>query len=103
MRKCLIAPEAREDIHEILAYIRKERLSAAIRLRENFEKKWQLLREFPKSGPRHPEFGPSVRILVVGNYVIFYRLIPDGVLVTQVCDGRCDLPKVFRGILEPDE
>lgn len=49
----------------------------------------------PESGRKRPDLAPDLRSLPVGNQVIFYRPIPDGIQVIRVLHGARDIPAVF--------
>ena len=38
-----------------------------------------------------PELGPSLRSFPVGNYVVFYVPLPDGIEIVRVMNGRQDI------------
>ena len=43
------------------------------------------------------ELGESLRSFPVGNYVIFYRAMQDGIEVVRVLSGFRDIPNLFTG------
>jgi len=53
------------------------------------------LRRFPKGGEACPQFGDDMRWYPTGNYVIFYRLIENDILVMRVLDGRRNVDEAF--------
>ena len=52
--------------------------------------------EFPHSGSIRSELGGGTRSFAVGNYVIFYRPIPDGIRLLRVLNAARDIRKAFH-------
>jgi toxin ParE1/3/4 len=50
-----------------------------------------MLAEFPEIGTLREDIGPSVRVLVVGNYLVLYRARDDRVDIVRVLHGARDL------------
>ena len=50
----------------------------------------------PYVGRHREELSPRLRSLPVGNYVIFYRPMEDGIEVARVLHGARDLPPLFE-------
>jgi len=95
-------PQALKDVRDIYVRIGLEQPQAAERFFDSFERKAKLLAEQPRMGARHPEIGPSARMLVDAPFLILYETIPDDddmpverVQIVRVVDGRRDL----RGLL----
>jgi toxin ParE1/3/4 len=83
------------DLVEILLYIRRDNPRAARRLLETIDNKLQLLAEFPGLGRPREELTKSLRSFPIGNYVLFYRPIKDGIQLIRVLHGGRDLPRQF--------
>ena len=49
----------------------------------------------PEVGRQRPDLAPNLRSLPAGNYVIFYRPIPDGIQLIRVLHGARDIPAIF--------
>jgi toxin ParE1/3/4 len=70
--------ESRQDVKEIWRYIAADNRSAADRLRQAFFDRVKLLERLPLAGPRFKiTVQGDIRQLVVGNYRIFYLVVPD--------------------------
>ena len=52
--------------------------------------------DHPLAAEARPDLAPGLRASPVGNYVIFYRPIHDGIEVVRVLHGARDIPAVFR-------
>jgi toxin ParE1/3/4 len=84
-------PQAIRDADEILAYVAPDNAAAAERLAERLARATDRLADFPESGAPHPEIDIGVRGIVVGRYLILYRVGPDSVDILRVVHGARDL------------
>lgn len=85
----------KHDLGEILDYIAKDNLDAAIKHRQRLEKRWLVLLDQPRMGAKRDEIEPNLRSITEGHYVIFYRIVPDGIQVVRVLHGYRDPHRVF--------
>ena len=99
MKQYRVSDVARADLDEIWVYIAQDNPDAADRLIRAIVSRFPMLASMPEMGRQREELAARLHSFPIGNYIIFYHLIPGGVVVTQVCDGRRDLPSVFRGTL----
>jgi len=60
------------------------------------------LADYPRLGPRRPDIGPAVRVLVEGHYLIIYEHHPntdtgpvDVVDIISVIHARRDVAQLF--------
>jgi toxin ParE1/3/4 len=88
-------PEAEADLINILVYVGRQSARPADRLAATIDQKCQMLAEFPDRGTSCEDLAPGLRYFPVGKYLIFYRLIPDGIEVIRVVHGARDLPSLF--------
>ena len=95
MSDYFLSAPARRDIDDIEAFIRARNPSAARRLLRSLRETFRLLAETPGAGRAREEFGPGVRSLPVGSYVVFYRETPGGISILRVLHGRRDIEQVF--------
>ena len=66
---------ARENLLEMVAYVKMESAQAAIHLAEKIKEKVSRLSKFPYSGRLVPEFpNANLREVITGNYRIIYRV-----------------------------
>jgi plasmid stabilization system protein ParE len=94
--KIQFTPSARKQFLSALAYIRKDKTTAAINFRNKIEKILRRLEEFPESGRIIPEF-PELpyREVILPPYRFFYKIKGGIVWIIAVWHGA-QLPK------EPD-
>ena len=90
------SPLAEEDYREIWVYIAKDNPGAADALLRRIDAKLELYASQPRMGTTRDTLAPGLRSFPVGNYLIFYRPIPEGIEVIRVLHGARDL----RGQLE---
>jgi toxin ParE1/3/4 len=53
-------------------------------------------------GKRRDELVTNVRSFPVGNYLIFYRPVNQGIEVLRVLHGARDIPSIFEHSLEDE-
>ena len=80
-------PRARTDAVEIWAYIAQDNVDAADDLIDQIESRLASLSRMPESAESVPYIGPDVRRSSVGNYVIYYRPVNNGIQVLRVLHG----------------
>ena len=93
---CTITPTASRDIESILDYLaEKVSIEKAEQILEKINSKLQLLVKFPQIGRRRDELYPGLRSVPLGDYLIFYRLVSEGIEVMRVVGGYRDLEGLF--------
>jgi toxin ParE1/3/4 len=83
------------DLVEIALRIAEDNPPAADRWLDTIGEKCAVLARMPKPGRRRADLAPELRSLPVGNYVIFYRPISDGIQVIRVLHGARDIRMLF--------
>lgn len=100
MSRILRTPQTKQDLLDIGEYIAQHNQQAAFDFLDEMEAKFHLLAANPKIGQLCADLAsdlPSdLRQFPVGNYVIFYRPLADGIVIYRVLHGRRDLPQVFQ-------
>lgn len=99
MSRILRTLESKQDYLDIWTFIATDNEAAADRVVERFDAALHLLANAPGLGPRREEFGVGVRSFLVGQYLIFYRAIDDGIELLRVLHGARDLRQV---VSKPD-
>jgi len=93
-----LLPIAEEDLINIIDFIAEDKPSAAEKMADQFEKSLKLLEIYPQSGriARQKELARlGYRYFVVGNYLIFYVIRPQFVLVHRILNGARDYLKLL--------
>ncbi len=79
--------QAEEDLIAIWLYIAKDSLTVADKLLVKFENVFEILIEQPEFGAARPDIAPELRYFPVESYLIFYRIIADGIEIVRVVHG----------------
>jgi toxin ParE1/3/4 len=102
MPKLLWSDEALEDMMNIYVFIGTNNPDAAERMYTTFEARAKSLLVHPRLGVRRRELTPWARLLIEGNYFIFYRTHPDtdlgdvsAVEIMRVVHAKQDLMRVL--------
>jgi toxin ParE1/3/4 len=96
MSQYRLTEEADNDLIEIWLHISQDNLESADKFLETLVEKFALLAGQPKIGRARPELAPRLRSFPAGRYIIFYRLIPDGVEIARILHSRRDIESVFE-------
>ena len=97
MSRYRLSEQCRADLDDIWLYIGSDNAAAADRFIDELVGKFQTLAAQPGIGRTRDELGESLRSFPVGNYIIFYRAVRDGIEVVRVLSGFRDIPNVFTG------
>jgi len=95
----LRTPASRNDIVEILLYIRRENRPAARRVHTAIDETLRFLAEYPHVGKKREELAPHLRALPVRryrNYIVFYRPMVNGIEVIRVLHGARDSHQLLK-------
>lgn len=84
-------PQARLDLLEIWQFIADDNVTAADRFLDRIEHALTMLRDNPLAGRARPELAAELRSFPVGNYVLFYRPLPDGIELIRALNGYKDI------------
>lgn len=95
MPQVIRTPAAEDDLWEIVLYIAQDNEEAAFRLADEIDRRFQMLADVTGAGQARPELLPEVRSFPVGNYLIFYRPMSDGVEILRVLHGARNLRRLF--------
>ena len=97
MKRYLINVLASLDLNEITDYyFTTNNIEAGERFFQDFSRRCQQLVNFPNLGRSYIEIRPNLRGLPLDGYIIFYRLLEDGIEILRVVSGRRDIPSLFQ-------
>lgn len=88
---------AEQDIEEILTYLDDHSRPAARRFLKAPKSTTESLSQMPEMGRKREELAPGLRSFNADKYLLFYRPIPEGILLIRVTHGSRDLPGLFEG------
>ena len=86
---------AEADLVEIWLYIAEDNPPAADALLDDIDRKCDLLARNPHLGQARPDIAPDLRYFPAGNYLILYRITPEGVEIVRVVHGARQLTNLF--------
>jgi toxin ParE1/3/4 len=96
-----ITPQAQQDLRSIWRGLAEfSGLAIADQRLATIEQKFQLLSQFPRSGPSRDDLRPGIRSSLAGEFVIFYRVDEQFFEVVRVLHGRSDIEALFS---EPEQ
>ena len=95
MSHYVISPSASRDLNTIADYFLTRNIEAGEKLFQEFNQKCKNLAKFPNMGKSYAHIKLSLRGLPLDGYIIFYRVINDGVEILRVVSGRQDLEALF--------
>jgi toxin ParE1/3/4 len=84
------------DLDRIYDYVARDNLRAAADLLRELDSSIKLLADQPKLGRKYPY--RRLRLLLHGNYLIFYRERPGTIEIVRVIDGRRNIPDILDEI-----
>jgi toxin ParE1/3/4 len=96
MARVLRSPLAEEDFREIWRYIAQDNPGAADGLLRRIDEKLSLYAENPRMGTTREHWSPGLRSFPVGRYVVFYRIVAEGIEVVRALHGMRDLPSLLK-------
>ncbi|MGP1385022.1 MAG: type II toxin-antitoxin system RelE/ParE family toxin [Thainema sp.] len=96
MSRYVINVLASQDLNEIADYFAANSLEAGEKFFRAFNRKCQQLVAFPSSGKSYATIRPELRGLSLDGYIIFYRILDDGIEILRVVSGRRDFPSLFE-------
>ncbi len=88
-------PLAEADLDDIWWCIAQDNSDAADMLLDKIEERLQTLAQFPNMGINRDELMTSLRSLPIGNYMIFYLPLDDGIEVVRVLSGMREIDPLF--------
>ncbi len=89
-------PRAELDLLDIWNYIADNSLDRADEFLDRVEEKLAMLARNPGLGRRREELLAGLQSFPIGNYIVFYREIRDGIDVIRILRGSRDVEEIFR-------
>ena len=96
MSRYVINVLASQDLNEIADYFAENNIEAGERFFHGFNRKCQQLVAFPNSGKSYAVIHPGLRGLSLEGYIIFYRILDDGIEILRVVSGRRNFLSLFE-------
>lgn len=95
MPRLLKRPEAESDLDEIWWYIAQDSPLNADRFLDRIQERCLALADFPQMGMGRDELKQGLRSHPVGNYLIFYFPLEDGIDIIRVLHGSRDIESLL--------
>jgi toxin ParE1/3/4 len=96
MKPYRLTKAADADLTAIFDYIAADSEAAAIEMIHSIRDVLGNLAEYPQIGRPRGEFGRGLRSVIVGQYVIYYRVVAKQVVVARVLHGAQHADRQFR-------
>jgi toxin ParE1/3/4 len=93
--RCVFSRLAEADLEAIGDYIAKDNPGRALSFVHDLRDRCRAIVQHPRSAPLRPALGRGIRMVVFGNYLIFYRQDRDGVIIERILHGARDLEGLF--------
>ena len=97
MSRFILAPQAARDIEQIVQYIAKESVNAALDLEDQLLENFRHLASFPTSGHTRNDLAGDRDLLFwpTGKYLILYRAKAAEIEIAAVLHPARDIPKIL--------
>lgn len=95
MPRLLKRPEAESDFDEIWWYIAQDSPHNADRFLDHIQERCLALAGFPQMGISRDELKAGLRSHPVGNYMIFYFPLKDGIDIVRIINGSRDIENLL--------
>jgi toxin ParE1/3/4 len=95
MSRYVINILASRDLNEIADRFAETNLEAGEQFFGDFNRKCKQLVAFPNSGKSYAEIRSDLRRLSLDGYILFYRILEDGIEILRVVSGRRNFPSLF--------
>ncbi|WEK04771.1 MAG: type II toxin-antitoxin system RelE/ParE family toxin [Candidatus Devosia phytovorans] len=89
---------AKQDRQDIWLYIANDSVRAADDIIDSIIAVSQRAGDYPESGQPRPELGDGIRSIPLGNYVIYYRLLPRAVFVLRILHAARNAKEALKNL-----
>lgn len=87
MTRVVLTDSAKQDRLDIWIYVAADNLDAADRLLDEIDEALRLLAGAPGLGRARNDIAPGLRYFPIGNYLILYEVLPEGITVVRLVHG----------------
>jgi toxin ParE1/3/4 len=96
MAEILFRRIASRELQQIADRIALDDAAAAQRFRDSIVRRINVLRQFPESARPRPEFGPNIRTIPIGRYIVILRVQLAKITILRIVHGARDLPRLIK-------
>ncbi len=93
--KVVLSPIAETDLEEIGDYIALRNPAHAVTFVREIRQRCDNIAQAPEAGPRRDDVAPGIRMVVHGNYLVFYRILADQIRIERVLHGARDIVRLL--------
>lgn len=97
LRRLRLTPEAEDDLREILQYTQE---TWGLRQRDTYramvKRTFRHLARFPGLGRLRDELSPNLRSYPLGQHLIFYEVVADGLIILRILHSGRDIKCEFE-------
>lgn len=95
MARIAYSSRACSDIEQIACYIASDNPAAADRWLDSIDRTLDLIGTQPLTGQKVDHLMPGLRCHSHGQYVLYYKLLDDGLLLHRVLHGARKIEDIF--------
>jgi toxin ParE1/3/4 len=103
MSRFKISTGAAQDLENIWSYVASNNIAAADNLFDKLREKFAKLAKFPQMGQGCDYLAASLRSFTVGSYLIFYRILDEGIEIVRIIHGSQDIEQIFKEVENTEE
>jgi toxin ParE1/3/4 len=96
MAEVVFRQQARRDLDQIIARIAADDPGAAERFRAIALRRIGLLERLPEGAQPRPKFGPDIRTIPIGRYIVILRVVVPKVTILRIVHGARDLRRLLK-------
>ena len=99
MLELRFTPKAVNDLQKIQQFIAEDSVAMAEKVIQEFFKQFEVLIDFPYMGnalAKRVSFRTNYRYIVVGNYIVLYRVSENYLEIYRVINRYQDFTKIFE-------
>jgi len=96
MAEVVFRDRARRDLDQSMPALRPTIQVLAERFRANVLRRISLLERLPEGAQPRPEFGPDIRTILIGSYIVILRVVVPKVTVLRIVHSARDLPRLLK-------
>jgi toxin ParE1/3/4 len=89
-------PLAEADLLDVWNFIANDSFEKADQFLQKIDTQLKMLGSNPGMGRKRDSLVPNLRSFPVGNYLIFYRPINQGIEIIRVLHGARDIQSIFE-------
>lgn len=93
--KARISDAAKIDIEEIHEYIAMGSKYYAKQTLKQFRAKFEVIKDMPFAGTMRDELSVGLRSYPVGNYIIFYEIDGDEIVINRILNTNQDVDSIM--------